>query len=72
MIVDNADDVEIFFPSQVRKQGEPIEGASASLAMYLPQSCNGTILFTSRNKDAAATLAGGYKNIREVFVMDKS
>ncbi|KAF2190151.1 TPR-like protein [Zopfia rhizophila CBS 207.26] len=56
MILDNVDEVETF----------------PSLAAYLPQSRNGSILITSRNKDAAARLAGGYKNIKEVCVMDES
>ncbi|KAF1934502.1 hypothetical protein EJ02DRAFT_439797 [Clathrospora elynae] len=68
MIVDNVDKVETFFPS--RRQGQ--ESAPASLAAYLPQSRNGSILITSRSKDAAARLAGGYHNIKEVLAMDES
>lgn len=72
MIVDNADDVETFFPSQGRKREEASDSLSALLAAYLPQSRNGSILITSRNKDVAARLAGGYKNIKEVLTMDES
>ncbi|KAB2576154.1 Kinesin light chain [Lasiodiplodia theobromae] len=72
MIVDNADDFETFFPSRAHGQDEPLEGASASLATYLPQSRNGSILVTSRNKDAAFKLVGNYKYIKEVRVMDES
>ena len=67
MILDNVDDVETFFPSQNGKQDE-----SASLAEYLPQSCNGSILITSRNKDAADRLVGGYRRIKEIRAMDKN
>ena len=68
IVVDNVDDVETFFPS--RQQGQ--ESTPASLAAYLPQSRNVSILITSRSRDAAAGLAGGYHNIREVLAMDKS
>ncbi|KAF5015728.1 hypothetical protein F66182_12838, partial [Fusarium sp. NRRL 66182] len=46
--------------------------APTPLATYLPQSRNGSILITSRSKDAAARLAGGYRNIKEVCAMDES
>lgn len=68
IVVDNVDDVETFFPS--RQQGQ--ESTPASLAAYLPQSRNVSILITSRSRGAAAGLAGGYHNIREVLAMDKS
>ncbi|KAF2677737.1 TPR-like protein [Lentithecium fluviatile CBS 122367] len=71
MVVDN-DDVETFFPSRRLDRHGTVESSSASLAAYLPQSRNGSILVTSRNRDAAARLAGGYHNIREVFAMDES
>jgi tetratricopeptide (TPR) repeat protein len=69
MIVDNADNVETFYPS-----GKSTADASAqvSLATYLPQSRHGAILVTSRSKDAAARLVGGYNRIKEVLVMDES
>jgi len=69
IVLDNADDVETFFPSRRREQDGTIE---SSLAAYLPQSRNGSILITSRSRDAAAKLAGGYHNIKEVLTMDKS
>jgi hypothetical protein len=71
MILDNVDDIEIFFTSRKRKQDEPSGTTSVSLAAYVPQSRNGTILITSRNKDAAAKLAEGYKNIGDVWAMDE-
>ncbi|KAF1816156.1 hypothetical protein P152DRAFT_445843 [Eremomyces bilateralis CBS 781.70] len=71
MILDNVDDVETF-SSRKDEQDKPPESPPVSLAAYLPQSRNGSILITSRNKDAAAGLAGGYKNIKEVQAMDES
>ncbi|KAF2820914.1 hypothetical protein CC86DRAFT_238954, partial [Ophiobolus disseminans] len=71
MVLDNVDDVATFFPSQKRKQHEPNQAIPTSLAAYLPQSRNGSILITSRSKDAAARLAGGYNSIKEVLTMDE-
>jgi hypothetical protein len=65
MILDNVDDVETFFPKSS-------ESLSASLATYFPQSRNGSTLITSRNKDAAARLVGGYNGINEVRAIDES
>ena len=65
MVVDNVDDVETFFPKSS-------ESSSPSLATYIPQSRNGSILITLRNKDAASRLAGGLKNTKEVQIMDES
>jgi tetratricopeptide (TPR) repeat protein len=69
MIVDNADNVETFSPSG---KGKADASAQVPLATYLPQSRNGAILVTSRSKDAAARLVGGYNKIKEVLVMDES
>jgi tetratricopeptide (TPR) repeat protein len=71
MVLDNVDDVETFFPSQKRKPHEQNQASPTSLAAYLPQSRNGTIMITSRSKDAATRLAGGYNNIMEVLAMDE-
>jgi tetratricopeptide (TPR) repeat protein len=65
MILDNADDVDVFYPKQEPandRSGSP----STSLTEYLPQTRNGSILITSRNKDTAARLAGGHRNINEI------
>jgi tetratricopeptide (TPR) repeat protein len=71
MVLDNVDDVETFFPSQKHKRHEPNQALPTSLAAYLPQSRNGSILITSRSKDAAARLVGGYSTIKEVLTMDE-
>jgi hypothetical protein len=72
MAVDNVDDIETFFPSRRREQEGIVESSSASLATYLPQNRNGLILITSRSRNAAARVAGGYYNVKEVLAMDKS
>lgn len=62
MIVDNADDNELFF-SQRKKVVSAVETHLASedekLAHYLPNCDNGYILFTSRNREAAVDLCQG-------------
>jgi tetratricopeptide (TPR) repeat protein len=68
LILDNADDVNVFYPKQARASDQS-SSPSTSLAEYVPQSRNGSILITSRNKDAAARLAGGYPRIKEVSAL---
>jgi tetratricopeptide (TPR) repeat protein len=55
MVVDNADDLDVFFASQ---QSAQIVGAAQPLFDFLPQSPNGAILFTSRVRDIACELTG--------------
>jgi hypothetical protein len=71
MVVDNVDDVETFFPSRKRQRDDVSGDPPTSLAAYLPQSRNGSILVTSRGKDAAVRLAGGYNKIKEVLAMNE-
>jgi tetratricopeptide (TPR) repeat protein len=71
IILDNADDIKVFYPKESRSKDDQFGGFSTSLTDYLPQSCNGSILITSRSKDTAARLAGGYQNIREVHTFDE-
>jgi tetratricopeptide (TPR) repeat protein len=66
MILDNADDIEVFYPKQGRFKVGQLSNSTTSPIDYLPQSRNGSILITSRSKDAAARLAGGYQQIKEV------
>ncbi|CAI9627914.1 unnamed protein product [Alternaria burnsii] len=72
MVVDNVDDVDIFFPSRKRQRhgNETDVSAQIPLATYLPQSRNGAILVTSRSQDAATRLVGGYNRIKGVRAMD--
>jgi hypothetical protein len=68
MVLDNVDNVEVFYQDSKSEHSSSI---SSPLAAYLPQSHNGSILITSRSKDAAAKLTGSYENVKEVQVMDK-
>ncbi|CAH0036183.1 unnamed protein product [Clonostachys rhizophaga] len=57
MIIDNADDVELFFgqpPETVSDITEP-----ENLAQYLPECPHGSLLITTRNKQAAVRLTKG-------------
>ncbi|KAF2818103.1 hypothetical protein CC86DRAFT_414212 [Ophiobolus disseminans] len=73
MVLDNVDDVETFFHSRKRRRdvADADDDAQTPLATYLPQSRNGAILVTSRSKDAATRLAGGYNKTKEVLAMDE-
>lgn len=53
MIVDNADDIEVFLD----RSGDA--GYRAKMHKYLPSSPNGSVLFTSRSKHAAVDLTEG-------------
>ncbi|KAK8115630.1 hypothetical protein PG984_012132, partial [Apiospora sp. TS-2023a] len=66
LILDNTDNVEVFFP-----QRKP-QDASTPLGNYLPQSQNGSILVTSRNRDAALRIVGDPRNVMQVQAMGKS
>lgn len=73
IVVDNADDEAVFF------QDAPPTGSAGSseqpttelLCDFLPQSPNGSILITSRSRDAAYKLTGSYSSIIEVKHMNK-
>lgn len=72
MILDNANDDDIFFYPK-----EDIEGgmqasnvAKRPLEVFLPQTPNGSILVTSRNSTAAMNLVGTDDNIIRVEPMD--
>ncbi|KAH8200142.1 hypothetical protein TruAng_005713 [Truncatella angustata] len=67
MVLDNVDDDRVFFPNVGNPQ--QAEDESTPLANYLPQTSSGSILITSRNKDAAFRLTGDSRNIRETKKM---
>ncbi|KAF2788012.1 hypothetical protein K505DRAFT_117610, partial [Melanomma pulvis-pyrius CBS 109.77] len=71
IILDNADDIEVFYPKQGRAKVKQLGSFVTSLTDYLPQSCNGSILITSRSHDTAARLAGGHTNIKEIDRLDE-
>jgi tetratricopeptide (TPR) repeat protein len=71
MVIDNADDADVFFNngSQNLTTGNLDESAEL-LSNFLPQSPNGSILVTSRNQDVAQKLIGASSGIVEVKPMD--
>ncbi|OCK73128.1 hypothetical protein K432DRAFT_387549, partial [Lepidopterella palustris CBS 459.81] len=73
MIIDNADDLGVFCPSDRRKdsRGDVFINAGAALQEYIPQSQNGSILITSRSRDVAFRLTGSYADIIRVYPMDQ-
>lgn len=67
-MVDNVDDVKVFYLKRKHKRGNS-EDISVPLVAYITKG-HGLILVTSRSKDTAAHLAGSYKNIKGVHAMD--
>ncbi|KAH6866069.1 P-loop containing nucleoside triphosphate hydrolase protein, partial [Thelonectria olida] len=62
MVIDNADETELFFPShQDRDKTGPSNSKvkEGNLGRYIPVCSHGSILITSRNKQAAFDLAQG-------------
>ncbi|KIM96916.1 hypothetical protein OIDMADRAFT_131494 [Oidiodendron maius Zn] len=74
MIVDNADDLGVFFLPYNRLQtnlASSLDPLVESLSDFLPQSPNGSILITSRSRDVAFRLTGSYTDIVRVDPMDQ-
>jgi tetratricopeptide (TPR) repeat protein len=63
MIVDNADDKELFFPSQKQKDSPTMETQTTSenegLVQYLPNCIHSRILFTTKLQQAGIMLSQG-------------
>ncbi|KAJ4267002.1 hypothetical protein NW762_003100 [Fusarium torreyae] len=55
MVIDNADDTQLFFPLQQGSMPAPYRG----LGHYIPECVHGSILITTRNKQAGSRLAQG-------------
>ena len=73
IILDNADN-ESFFNIQRHEAQGAASGDTRSrltLADFLPQSKNGSILITSRNMDVAVKLTGSYKDIVQIQKMSR-
>ncbi|KAH7021517.1 uncharacterized protein B0I36DRAFT_388201 [Microdochium trichocladiopsis] len=69
MILDNADDVGVFFP---RRRAGTIMSKQRPLGSLLPQSTNGRILITSRSGEAAQRMTGSKWKTFPMQVMDES
>lgn len=64
IILDSADDADVFFGTMASPESKP-------LASYIPQSRNGSILVTTRNRDLARRLTGN-TDIIEVGTMSEA
>ncbi|KAH7030641.1 kinesin light chain 3 [Microdochium trichocladiopsis] len=69
MILDNADDMDVFFPKGVADGHD--DSMDAPLASFLPKSTRGKIIVTSRSMDAAERLAGSTRVIHLINVMSE-
>lgn len=63
MILDNADDSDVYFKQDSMTSIENAVPLRKRLADFLPQSSNGSILITTRDKRAGANLAKGQPSI---------
>ena len=75
MIIDNADDLDIFTSGSgtVKDNQDKLASKVASTLLdYIPQSSNGSVLITSRSRDVAFRLTGDYADIVQVHPMDQT
>ena len=73
MVLDNADDKSVF--SNQGRENTSLEvdrddDDALNLLLYLPQTSDGSILITSRNRDAAYRLMNSTESIIDVPLMD--
>jgi tetratricopeptide (TPR) repeat protein len=74
MVVDNADDADVFFTPPLGAQAASaarLSQAAELLSDFLPQSPSGSIVVTSRSRDVAFRLTGSYDTIFEVRPMEE-
>jgi tetratricopeptide (TPR) repeat protein len=71
MVLDNVDDSNVFFGSGANMSSGEDDSTQSNtpLFTYLPQSSNGSILVTSRNREAALKLTTNGQNIINVHPM---
>ncbi|KAJ4002988.1 hypothetical protein NW766_012638 [Fusarium irregulare] len=69
MIVDNADDMHLFFP-QSDPSSKSVSNDDESLAKFIPECAHGTVLITTRNMQVGSRLLKGKRPI-EVGKMDE-
>jgi tetratricopeptide (TPR) repeat protein len=69
MILDNADDIDVFRRTQ--EEGSPeLNNSNFPLSSYIPQSTTGSVLVTTRDKKATSWLSSGYTSIITVDLME--
>ncbi|MCJ1378166.1 hypothetical protein MMC17_001262 [Xylographa soralifera] len=72
IVLDNADDADIFFsPQKVITEGTSVDQYTPPLCMYLPQGSMGSILVTSRNRQAAFRLTGRIEHLIDTLPLDE-
>ena len=75
MILDNADDVSIFYNVRNRRKETQLGNSGGTiaplLAAYLPESPNGSILVTTRDEDTACRLTGRDRDIVRIKPMEE-
>ncbi|KAI9858491.1 MAG: hypothetical protein M1813_006432 [Trichoglossum hirsutum] len=75
IILDNADDESVFYTQWQQGQGAASNDTRnprlATLASFIPQSHNGSILITSRNRDVTVKLTGRDKDIIKIQTMNR-
>ncbi|KAI4662291.1 uncharacterized protein J4E79_004580 [Alternaria viburni] len=69
MIIDNADDKDVFNRLPPKYKGSD---QSKEIREFIPQSSNGSVLVTSRSRDAAFQITCNYKNIKHVEPMSEA
>ncbi|KAI4712052.1 hypothetical protein J4E89_003498 [Alternaria sp. Ai002NY15] len=69
MIIDNADDKDVFNRLPPKYKGPD---QSKEIREFIPQSSNGSVLVTSRSRDAAFQITCNYKNIKHVEPMSEA
>ncbi|KAI0547607.1 P-loop containing nucleoside triphosphate hydrolase protein [Xylaria curta] len=70
MVLDSADDIDVFYNTQAMAGQRASQGEKKPLSAYLPQSSNGSIFITTRNRHLAYRLTGSYNNIIAVGPME--
>ncbi|MCJ1240785.1 hypothetical protein MMC14_008789 [Varicellaria rhodocarpa] len=72
IVLDNADNVDFFFhPREETSERNAINQYAPPLCMYLPQTSKGSILVTSRNRQAAMRLTSRSEHIIDVLPMEE-
>jgi hypothetical protein len=69
MIIDNADDKDVLLDRPPKYKGSD---QSKQIRDFIPQSSNGSVLVTSRSRDAAFEITCNYKNIKLVEPMSET
>jgi tetratricopeptide (TPR) repeat protein len=69
MVIDNADDTQLFFSPPEEAQSTEVTDQGARLGHYVPECAHGSILVTTRNKQVGLRLSKGASPI-EVTKMD--